>query len=849
MFSQEYSRQIAEAFSAQMKELGAIGEEIVRKVESEEADEAEALKYLYMSMPLSDAVDYPFELYLDYARHGVFLWKQGPYAGKVPEKLFANYVLHHRINNEDLSSCRGFFYDQLKDIIAGRNMKESALEVNYWCAREATYQTTDDRTASPITVYNSAFGRCGEESTLAVSVFRSVGIPARQVYAPLWSHCDDNHAWVEVWCDGSWYFLGACEPEEILNKGWFTNASSRAMMIHSRWFDEAAPEEAVVGKKGISTIINHLERYARTTQFFIKVEDEQGNSLKGVPVSCEVLNYGEFGNVATAVTGEDGWTEINTGFGSLHLFAESDGRFAECLINTITEKEAVLRVKKAPWKLDEWSEMEITAPKDAPVNAAQPTKEQKAAGEKKFAAAVAERQKKVENFYKKELAEDILSRCPAREKAEEILKAARGNIGEIIKFLSWREEEEEMWQWKMSLLEALTDKDYRDLKADVLTAHMEHSLKFADTCDSGLFVPYIMNPRIEFERLTDYKAFIDGYLEDSLKEEMKKDPAKIKAYVDGHVKAVPEKEYSNLITKPEACLTSGIGSVQSQKILCVAIGRSLGIPSRLNPVDKTLEFYVDGRFIGVEEKQDRRDAAARISGDDSNTAWTYTQNWTLARLNGSQFVTLLLQEEAGVSGLGEIRLESGLYRVLTANRLPNGNIFAKQLYFELKPGECRDVTLSLKEAQLSDMLEENKILDFELKDGDGSTVMASSLDDSNKMLMIWLEESKEPTEHILNEIYDRHEEFAALDSKIYFMIKSKDAFEDPTLKRTLGVLKNVEFLYDDFGSNVQTLGRRMYVDPDKLPLIIVIKEGLTGIYATSGYNVGTADMLLRVLKA
>ena len=258
---------------------------------------------------------------------------------------------------------------------------------------------------------------------------------------------------------------------------------------------------------------------------------------------------------------------------------------------------------------------------------------------------------------------------------------------------------------------------------------------------------------------------------------------------------------------------------------------------------------MDGRFIGVEEKQDRRDAAARISGDDSNTAWTYTQNWTLARLNGSQFVTLLLQEEAGVSGLGEIRLESGLYRVLTANRLPNGNIFAKQLYFELKPGECRDVTLSLKEAQLSDMLEENKILDFELKDGDGSTVMASSLDDSNKMLMIWLEESKEPTEHILNEIYDRHEEFAALDSKIYFVIKSKDAFEDPTLKRTLGVLKNVEFLYDDFGSNVQTLGRRMYVDPDKLPLIIVIKQGLTGIYATSGYNVGTADMLLRVLKA
>ena len=30
----------------------------------------------------------------------------------------------------------------------------------------------------------------------------------------------------------------------------------------------------------------------------------------------------------------------------------------------------------------------------------------------------------------------------------------------------------------------------------------------------------------------------------------------------------------------------------------------------------------------------------------------------------------------------------------------------------------------------------------------------------------------------------------------------------------------------------------MYVDPDKLPLIIVTNKSLNGIYATSGYNVG-----------
>ena len=41
----------------------------------------------------------------------------------------------------------------------------------------------------------------------------------------------------------------------------------------------------------------------------------------------------------------------------------------------------------------------------------------------------------------------------------------------------------------------------------------------------------------------------------------------------------------------------------------------------------------------------------------------------------------------------------------------------------------------------------------------------------------------------------------------------------------------------------------MYVDHEKLPLILVTDGRLNGIYAASGYNVGTGDMLLRILEA
>lgn len=89
---------------------------------------------------------------------------------------------------------------------------------------------------------NVAMDGAEEESVFTVTALRSAGIPARQVYSPRWAHCDDNHAWVEVYVNGGWHFLGACEPEEVLDKGWFTNASSRAMIpfIPGRFSDYGA---------------------------------------------------------------------------------------------------------------------------------------------------------------------------------------------------------------------------------------------------------------------------------------------------------------------------------------------------------------------------------------------------------------------------------------------------------------------------------------------------------------------------------------------------------------------------------------------------------------------------------
>ena len=157
------------------------------------------------------------------------------------------------------------------------------------------------------------------------------------------------------------------------------------------------------------------------------------------------------------------------------------------------------------------------------------------------------------------------------------------------------------------------------------------------------------------------------------------------------------------------------------------------------------------------------------------------------------------------------------------------------------------VELAFRNANLEDMLENISIPEFTLRKEDGSTVKASELTADGKHILAFLEEEKEPTEHILNEMMEQEEAFSRYANRIIFVVKSKKALETPTLSRALGKLGNVQILYDDFSEIINTLGRRMYVDPDKLPPIIVTNKSLNGIYATSGYNVGTGDMLLRLM--
>ena len=262
-------------------------------IKSADEDEAVCMKYLYAYMHPCDIVSYDVEVIASYVKATLDMYANVPYAKKVPAELFFTYVLCVRVNNEDLDNSREWIYRQLVDRVKDKKtMVEAALEVNYWCYEKATYIPSDDRTLAPFGMCNSARGRCGEESTLAVSAMRSVGIPARQCYVPRWAHCDDNHAWVEVWADGDWHYLGACEPEPVLDKGWFTAAASKAMLVHAKAFSDLESSAEIAYKTPLYALMNVTERYADCAKLTVTVTDH-GVPVQNVSVLFCLVNYSE----------------------------------------------------------------------------------------------------------------------------------------------------------------------------------------------------------------------------------------------------------------------------------------------------------------------------------------------------------------------------------------------------------------------------------------------------------------------------------------------------------------------------------------------------------------------------
>lgn len=443
----------------------------------------EALEFLYAYMPSCDVADYSGDYFLRNVDASFLAKDELSWGRRVPEREFNHFVMPVRVNNENLDDFRFVYYDELRDRVKDLSMYDAVLEVNHWCHEKVNYKGSDSRTSAPMATIKTSWGRCGEESTLLVAALRTVCIPALQVYTPRWAHCDDNHAWVEAWVDGKWHFLGACEPEPVLDLGWFNAPASRALLLHTRVFGKYFGPEEVIDRNANYTEINVIDNYAKTAKLNVKVVDNEGNAVPDARVDFKIYNYSEYCTVATKHADNEGNTWLTAGLGTMMVYASKDGKFGYEVVKIGDVDNIMIELCRDGRKSVSSSEQieedyDIIPPAE---NAYIPDVSAKMRAENNRRLAVED---SIRNAY--------VARCIAAQNEgdydREIMAKTWGNYQTIKHFIDYArmlDREEDAYK----ILHNLTDKDLRDVTLDVLV----------DCIDNNVF-----NPRVSNEMLRPF---------------------------------------------------------------------------------------------------------------------------------------------------------------------------------------------------------------------------------------------------------------------------------------------------------------------------------------------------------
>jgi hypothetical protein len=826
-------------------------------------EELFCMKFLYAYMPLSDLANYNGELFLQFVRHGLKLRERVPWVKKLDTFIFLNYVLQYRVNNEDIEFYNENFFCELYPRIEGKSLEKAVVEINYWCYEKATYQSSDIRTLSPLSVIRNTYGRCGEESVLAVAAYRSVGIPARQCYAPFWAHCDDNHAWVEVYIKGEWKYLGACEPEENLNNGWFVQPASRAMLIHSRIFSPFTREKTTELNKERLTELNITSHYAKTKEIKVQVFNRDGSCARGIEVHFQVINYGTFSTLTVITTDEFGCVYFETGLGDLFIyghnrlleygFAKVDVRSedgAKITLGVFREVFNPIEITMNP-PMGEIIEVSISSncEEEKRIKAAKAAALRKAYENTFFNSEKAKLY--AEKLYNNYTERGLLNTAAKVSVVEpdglkEILIYSRGNHKEITSFL----EEEETFEYlehKLALLQSLRKKDLTDVRAEELKDFLLGAMLYEKEYTADIFIPYLLCPRVYNEKLTAHREKLMEHFSKEEREEFRRNPSKAFYFVQNRIRTFNELEYASLNGSVIGAITLRAGSDITKKLAVVTILRVLGIPARMEPLYLSVEFFKDGIWHSVCEEGEYKKAEYKkvelTLRSESDITFLYHKNYSIAWLNNGVFKDLELEEKPWKSQV-TYELRAGEYRIMTVNRQADGRADVLLYTLILQEGEKKSLNLLLKETEIA---QKNK---FTIKDRivyrENEEHISLSKLLKQRSLVLYLDLGKEPTEHLLNELMDTGEEIYKKAEILVILHKQADK-RNITFQKTLHAFPSAKILIKTDTDDLEDIYDAFSIVSKQLPLAVVTDEKMTGIFAMSGYHVGIGELLLHNL--
>lgn len=745
--------------------------------------------FLLDNMSSADSIVYPEKFWEDNVAKTLQVREMMGW--NISERDFKYFVLPLRVNNENLDDFRTEWADSLCNRVKGMTMEQAILEINHWCHEMATYAPSDARTSSPLATIRKGLGRCGEESVLAVSALRAVGIPARQVYTPRWAHTDDNHAWVEaISDDGKWHFIGACEPEPKLDMAWFNAPVSRAMLLHTKVFgkDYDGPEE-VIQRTSAYTEINVTANYVPVVKRVVEVVDEAGNPVEGAEVSFKIYNYAEFYTVATYLTDSKGNASLTTGNGDMLIVASKGNNFGLAKASG----DAPVRIKLDKKIGQRYSfDFDIVPPVENPIPSSA-TEEEIAENKRRF---------DIENHMRE-------ARPKGNQAVIEAFWKFADSLGGIQRY--------------SDILGSLSVKDMNDVSPAVLTDAYYHS--------EEPFNKFLHCPRVELEFLYPYFGEVGQGVDIT-------SPLNAAKWTDENIKTDTVCNPQRLRIPPVFVWRSKVADPLSKDIFFVALCRAKGFEARIDETTGKAQYRDGENWIdlhtGVKAPQGFLEGICKENPDP-----LYYKHFSISKVDGSKAVQLALDENIDIPFSKMFSpaypLDCGYYMLTSGNRMADGSVLAHIEFFPIEENQTTSIELVMRKDEqkisvIGSMDPEKKII------VEGKEVSILSQTGRGYFLVACLGYKDEPTTYAIRQL-----------------TSIADLINDKGLKViSLGQAQPLGISCLIRGEDKDDSVRKMLSEGCKkdgktLPVIALCDSFGRIVYYSQGYNTSLAEELRKVL--
>lgn len=811
-------------------------------------EEREAMMFLYAYMTPGDIADYSGEFYLKNVRLALQDRKQTTWGAQIPDLIFRHFVLPVRVNNENLDNAREVFRQELMPRVEKLSMYDAVLEVNHWCHEKVVYTPTDSRTSAPLATVKTAYGRCGEESTFLVAALRAVGIPARQVYTPRWAHTDDNHAWVEAWVDGKWYFLGACEPEPVLNLGWFNAPASRGMLMHTKVFGAYNGPEDVMKTTANYTEINIIDNYAQSAPVTVTVVDSLGKAVEGARVEFKLYNYAEFYTVANKTTDASGKASLSAGLGDMLVYASANQHFGLKKVSFGKDKEVTLTLSHRPG--DVFTDTLHIVPPAEKANLPEVTEAQRKENTLRMAQEDSIRNAYVASFPTEEKAKAFAQEQKLDEAQTcDFIVKSRGNYADIMQFLSHAVEKGQGTR-ALELLGTLAEKDLRDTPCSILEDHLYATDTHAD-------VKEVLAPRIASEMLTPYRSYLQKVFPAELAAQIKADPQVLVKWCKDSLLIRNDLSTLFTTTSPEGVWRSRVTDSHSRDIFFVAAARSLGIPAWKDEVNGNICYRLNGNPVLVDFEKSE---GGNLSEGTLKATYEpiprldnpkYYTHFTLSKYDNGTFKLQNHPEDASWASLlkNGSQMSTGYYMMVTGSRMANGSVLSQVSFFTVEEGKTTVTPLCMR-----DNTEEVRVIGnfnseaLYTRPDNGEQVSILSTTGRGYYIVGVLGVGQEPTNHALKDIEIKKAEFEKWGRTIVLLFTDEAAYRKFDRKEFPNLPSNVVFGIDKDGSILKMIAENMKLgNKPTLPVIILGDTFNRVVFESHGYTIGMGEQLLHVI--